>query len=146
MAMNPEVRHVLKAAVKKMGDELAKRPDEQLALFEVNPITNGYLVTYNNVEEYDVKIPVYELPPAIAPSPLPPGGYRPGRKLGEPPKMESQKRWKIVRSEVYCADGAAIKAAVDDALKLEEKVKNLIAEGILLNGEVHGDVDLAIGA
>jgi hypothetical protein len=144
MAMNPEVRKVLQAAVKKMGDELAKRPDEQLPLFEVNPITNGYLVEYNNVEEYDVRFPVYDPPGAIG---VPPPGSPRVIHQGPPPgapRMETQKRWKIVRASVYCYDADAIKTAVDDALALEEKVKNLIAEGILSSDSIHGDV--AVGA
>jgi len=127
MALQPEVRRALRAALVKLHDELGKKDEQDTTVFRVNPISNGYIVSYDDVEEFEIKVPVYELPSAIAPGALPPGG----RKLGELPKMEAKKRWKLKRAEVFCVDAAAIKVAVDDALKLEEKVKNLIAEGVL---------------
>jgi hypothetical protein len=54
----------------------------------------------------------------------------PGRPLGEL-KMETRKRWKMTRVSVFCADADQIKNQVDHALKLERRVKELIAQGIL---------------
>lgn len=94
-------------------------------LLSVRPIANGFLMDYDDVEEFDVKEPIY--PPA---------------RLGQPgsPQFETRHRWRIVRKEVYCADAEAIKTEVDRALELEEKVKRLKAEGVLAGEEGYGTV------
>lgn len=132
--MDAEMRRSLQAALAKMREELAKKPDEEIPTFEVKPIHNGYLVEYNDVEEYTVKVPIYP----------PPGGVH---GVGTPcgPTYESQHRWKIVRVSVFCADADAIKHRVDESLRLEEKVKLLIAEGVLSSNDA-SVFDTAVGA
>lgn len=120
MAMSPEIKQALRAALKKLDTELSKKEEEDTTIFRVNPISNGHIVTFVDVEDYEVEVPVYD--PPGAPNPLRPP---------KPPRFEKQKRWRLTQREVYCANAAAIKAQVDEALALEEKVRLLIAEGVL---------------
>lgn len=119
MGLNPEIRQAMRAALKKLDAELAKKEDDpERPTFKTRPVSNGYLATFADIEEYETEVPVYDPPGS-------PGG--PGRL----PKYEKRKRWRLVQREVYCADAAAIKIQVDEALALEEKIRLLIAEGAL---------------
>lgn len=133
MAINPEIRQALRAALKKLDTELAKKSEEvDTTLFRVNPITNGYIVTFTDVEEFEVKVPIYDPP-----------GHPTARQLGQPPKMQPQRRWRLAQREVFCADAGEVKDQVDDALKLEQKVKNLVAEGVLGGNDGYEDTLIA---
>lgn len=105
--------------------ELARMGQAKLNehLFTVRPISNGFVVHYDDVEEYQAKVPVYDVP--AAPRMIPHG----------PPKMETRTKHRVVRKEVFCADAAAIKAEVDRALGLVDRVKLLRAEDVLLGEE-----------
>lgn len=126
-----ELAQVIRVGLEKMQAVLKHQKDDALPLFEVRPISNGYLVCYNDVEQYEVKVPTYH----------PVGPRHPGPPPGMPaaPTMETKQRFRLKRAEVFCSDAAAIKVAVDEALKLEEKVKLLVAENILSD-----DTDFAV--
>lgn len=94
----------------------------QANLFTVRPISNGFLMDYDDVEEFEIKRPTM-------PGPRVAGHPRP--QLGVPPEMETVRRWKVKRKEVFCADAQAIKDQVDEALKLSEKIKLKKAEDVL---------------
>lgn len=128
-----ELLEVIRAGLKRMEAAVQAKKDTELPIFEVRPIMNGFIVFYNDVEEYDVTIPAYAPP---GQNPLNPPGA---------PKMEQQRRYRMKRAEVYCADADAIKRAVEESLKLEEKVRLLIAEGVL-RGDHNPDHDTAVGA
>src|SRR6185369_1162386 len=81
-------------------------------VFDVRQIGNGFIITYDDIELFERRVPIY---------PPPPGA--PGT-IGSPaaePKIEMQRRYRFKRQEVFCANAMAIKAAVDEALRLEEK-------------------------
>ena len=86
-------------------------------LLKVRPIANGFIMDYDDVEEYEVKIPVYD----PTHSPRGPGDM----------KTETRRKWKVVRKEVYCADAVAIKLQIDEALRLSEKIKYQMAQDSL---------------
>jgi hypothetical protein len=107
----------------------AKLKQAEGSIFEVTTISNGFIVIYQDIEEYETKVPNY---------PTHPGRLQPA--IGSPPEMVTRRRWKIVTRNVYCADGEAIKVHVDEALKLTEKVKHMKAQDVL------SDQDDTIGA
>lgn len=120
MGLNPEIRQAMRAALKKLDTELAKKEDDpERPTFKVRPVFNGHLATFVDVEEYETEVPIY----------TPPGS--PGYVAGMPPKYEVKKRWRLVQREVFCADAAGLKSMIDEALALEGRVKLLIAEGVL---------------
>lgn len=136
MAMPPEIRRTFRAGLQKMQEELAKEEEVDSSIFKVKPITNGFLVEYNDVEEYDVRVPHYE---AFDPT-------KPRPALGSPLKMVTERRWRFKQATVFCADAGSIKKQIDHALDLERKVKELIAQGILTEGDGTTQTDLAVGA
>lgn len=118
-----DLLQVIKVGLEKMQAALRHQKDDALPIFEVNPISNGYLVSYNDVEEYTIQVPRFD--------PIAPGAPPTNRGARRQMDMETKARFRIKRAEVFCADAAAIKVAIDEALKLEEKVKLLIAENVL---------------
>lgn len=118
-----ELAQVIRVGLEKMQAVLGRQKEDTLPVFEVRPISNGYLVCYNDVEQYDIQVPRFD--------PIAPGAPPTPRGARRQMDMETKTRFRLKRAEVFCADAAAIKVAVDEALRLEEKVKLLIAENVL---------------
>lgn len=125
--MDTEMRRTLQGSLKALQEKLARGPEIPLTLFEVNPIDNGFLVSYNTTEEFSYDRPKFD----------------PNAAIGSGTKMETVHRWRLIRAKVYCADAAAIKVQVDEAVALDQKVKLLIAEGKLVGED---EAIAAVGA
>lgn len=127
-----QVMQIIETGLKAARQKLLEEAEIAQPIFEVRPIGNGFVVQYNDIEQYDKQVVDYsQMNPTHG-----------GRALGTPPQMRTVRRFRFKRAEVYCADAAAIKVAVDDALRLDEKVKLAAAEGVLSDS---GDADLAVG-
>jgi hypothetical protein len=137
MGLNPNaLRQIVDTGIDAYTQATAKLKQAEGSIFEVTTISNGFIVTYQDIEEFETTVPKY--------TPRAPGHPRP--TLGAPPEMETLRRWKIVVREVYCADGEAIKVQVDEALKLTEKVKQMKAQDVLSGGDDYLRLGTAVGA
>lgn len=114
---NYQVMQIIETGLKAARQRLLEQAEVVLPIFEMSRIGNGFIVKYDTLDEFEKQIPIY--PPH---NPLTPPAV---------PTMQTVRRYRFKRAEVYCADAKAVKAAVDDALKLEEKVKLATAEGVL---------------
>jgi len=103
------------------------------AVFRVYAISNGFIAIFTDIEEYDVKVPVFV--------PRAPGHPGLGRG-GGPSTFETRRKWKLAYREVYCADAQALKAAIDESLKLANKVKQMKAQDILSGEDEYGPTAL----
>lgn len=131
--MSPdELRKVIQTGMAAVRGTLEKAKDEDRPVFEVTTISNGFIVTFPDVEEFEFKRPMLR----------PPGQHRPMTVPAPPIEMETVKRWKLIWREVYCADAEAIKAQVDEALRLVEKVKHMKAQDVLSGQD---DTEYAVG-
>lgn len=130
--ISDELRKAIQAGVAVLRGTVEQAKNEDRPVFEVTTVSNGFIVTFPDIEEFEVKRPVLR-PPA------------PGRM--SPPNLEDEviRRWKLIWREVYCADAEAIKVQVDEALRLVEKVKHLKAQDVLSGQGDDGYLGTAVG-